>query len=83
MRLHKTRSTCDRSIPRSLQNMSFDEILDLTADVFSFYTIYNKKLASYPKKRHFLLYCSTLYRDHYVREYNERFLVISDIKRAL
>ena len=35
MRSHKTRSTRDRSIPRSLQKMSFEEILDLTTDVFS------------------------------------------------
>ena len=37
MKSHQTRSTRDRSIPRSLKKVSFDEILDLTADVFSFY----------------------------------------------
>ena len=40
MKSHQTRSTRDRSIPRSLKKVSFDEILDLTADVFSFYNIY-------------------------------------------
>ena len=41
MRSHKTRSTRDRSIPRSFAKMSFDEILDLPAhDFFSFYNNY-------------------------------------------
>ena len=40
MRSHTTRSARNRSIPRSLQiRMSFDEILALTADVFSIYNI--------------------------------------------
>ena len=40
MRSHKTRSTRDRSIPRSLQKMSFDEILGLQLTFyFTFYEV--------------------------------------------
>ena len=42
MRSHQTRSTRDRSkYPTQLAKMSFDEILDLTADVFFYFFIFN------------------------------------------
>ena len=67
MRSHKTRSTRDRSITRSLQKISFDEILDLTAGVSSFYNI----LSDYTRVRvvSYDIIC-------YVRMYTNLFLFL-------
>ena len=56
MRSHKTRtnSTRDRSITQ-LAKVSFDEILDLTADVFSFYNKISRQI--------FATTCSQLFWD--------------------
>ena len=53
MRLHKTRSTRDRKYPTQLAKISFDEILDLTADVFSFIVSSHPSYRNehYPKAR--------------------------------
>ena len=60
MRLHKTRinGTRDQSFPRSLQRMSGDKILDLTADVLYFCNIlkYIKNVIMHARQYWYIFY---------------------------